>query len=64
MIGPKAHFEFRTLGEVKVQGEVKGRLGFAEGEQILHTLVEAGNLDESLQNDSGPGDARYYYSRE
>lgn len=58
VIGDGAHFEFRTLGEVQYQGEVRGRLGFAEGEAVLQYLLEKTELSLS-QEEKG----RYYYSR-
>ncbi len=58
LIGPTSHFDFRTLGEVKVQGEIKGKMGFAEGEMILSHILEKTNL--SLVNQSGNS---YYYAR-
>jgi hypothetical protein len=59
VLGPAAHFNFRTLGEVKVQDEVKGRMGFAEGDKILSIMLEQANLKEI----AGPGSG-YYYGRE
>ena len=44
VVGQSQHFDFRTLGEVKVQGEVKGRLGFLMGEAILAHILEAAGL--------------------
>jgi len=35
VIGENGHFDFRTLGEVRLQGEVKGRLGFEKAKRIL-----------------------------
>jgi len=46
VLGSTAHFNFRTLGEVKVQDEVKGRMGFAEGDKILSIMLEQTNLKE------------------
>ena len=56
VLGATAHFNFRTLGEVKVQDEVKGRMGFAEGDKILSVMLEQTNLKEI----AGPGPGRYY----
>ena len=44
VVGERQHFDFRTLGEVKVQGEVKGRLGFLMGETILAQVLESAGL--------------------
>lgn len=59
LIGESSHFDFRTLGEVKVQGELKGKMGFAEGEKILSHILEKTNL--VLVNQSGNS---LYYARE
>ncbi|MBC8496802.1 MAG: PH domain-containing protein [Anaerolineales bacterium] len=40
-------FTFRTLGEVIMQGEIKGRMGFAEGESILKKILESSGLQET-----------------
>jgi hypothetical protein len=37
--GERVYFTFRTLSEVKVQGELKGRFGFARGDEILREIV-------------------------
>jgi hypothetical protein len=47
VLGDAAFFEFRTLGEVKVQGQLKGRVGFAQGEHILGSLIEKAGLHPS-----------------
>jgi hypothetical protein len=49
VISTQAHFGFRTLGEVKFQGEVKGRMGFSEGELILERILAQANLKPSHQ---------------
>jgi len=59
VLGAAVHFNFRTLGEVMVQDEVKGRMGFAEGDKILSIMLEQANLKEI----AGPGSG-YYYGRE
>jgi hypothetical protein len=43
--GEKNHFSFRTLAEVKVRGEIKGRFGFVRGEEILRLIVLRSNLE-------------------
>ncbi len=40
----KQHFEFRTLGTVNYQGQERGSTGFAEGEQILETLLKMADM--------------------
>ena len=59
VLGEQAHFDFRTFGEVKMQGEVKGQLGFHEGEQILQTILQQAGLKET----QGPEEGCMYYSR-
>ena len=58
VIGDGAHFEFRTLGEVQYQGEIRGRLGFAEGEAVLNHILKMTGLSLSKEEMG-----RYYYSR-
>ncbi len=57
--GEKAHFDFRTLGEFRVSGEVKGRMGFAEGETILSTILKFSGLKEVEHTGNS-----YYYMRQ
>jgi hypothetical protein len=59
VFGDKVYFEFRTLGEVKLQGELKGRMGFAKGDEILRQIVLNGNLH--IVDQVGEG---YYYARD
>jgi hypothetical protein len=56
VIGQNSHFNFRTLGEVKVQGELKGKMGFPDGEFILAYILEKTSLSLVNQN----GNTRYY----
>jgi len=56
--GEKNHFSFRTLAEVTVRGELKGRFGFVRGEEILREIVLRSNLE--IMDDIGVG---YYYVR-
>ena len=58
VIGDESHFEFRTLGEVQYQGEMKGRLGFVEGEEILQEILKKTNLRLEKEEKGS-----YYYSR-
>jgi len=44
VIGETAHFEFKTLGEVKFRGELRGRTGFAQDEAILAAIIRAAGL--------------------
>lgn len=44
--GESRYFAFRTLAEVMVKGELKGRMGFTEGEQILQVIIQQSGLKE------------------
>lgn len=59
VLGEKDYFQFRTLGEVHLRGELKGRMGFAAGDSILRTLVLQGSLRIADRGSSG-----YYYVRQ
>jgi hypothetical protein len=52
-------FSFRTLGVVKLNGQLKGRMGFLDGEMILAKIVKRTNLRLT----SNPGNG-YYYTRQ
>jgi hypothetical protein len=57
--GVNTFFSFRMLGEVSLRGQVRGRMGFDDGERILrHILRETG-----LKRIDQPGEG-YYYARE
>jgi len=58
VIGQKAHFEFRTLGEISYRGEVRGQMGFSDGEKILENVLRFSGLTlEREENGS------YFYTR-
>ena len=50
------HFSFRIVGEVRYKGDVKGRMGFEQGEEILRLLV----LHSHLHIAEHPGEGVYY----
>lgn len=50
------HFSFRIVGEMRYKGEVKGRMGFEQGEEILRLLV----LNSHLQAADQQGEGVYY----
>lgn len=58
VFGEQAHFDFRTLGELTMSGEVKGRMGFVQGEKILHQLLVKTGLIEIEHTGNS-----YYYAR-
>jgi hypothetical protein len=59
VFGNRIFFEFRTLGEVKIGGDLKGRMGFEEGEEIMQEIIV--NSDLQVIKESGES---YYYARE
>jgi len=58
VVGKRSHFDFRTLGEVNVQGEIKARLGFTDGDKILDMIVQKAGLIPGEVSNAG-----YYYTR-
>jgi len=44
VIGTRSHFAFSTLGEMKFQGQSRGRTGFAGGEEILNEILRLAAL--------------------
>ena len=56
VFGERVYFSFRTLGEVHLQGELKGRMGFEKGEEILRQIV----LSSRLQIMEREGEETYY----
>ena len=59
VIGEHAHFSFRTLGEVWFQDELKGRMGFEKGDEILHEIIDSSGLKRVSEQDG----ERAYYAR-
>jgi len=59
VVGPDSHFSFRTMGEVKIQDQVKGRMGFKQGEAILKVILDRAHLKHIEHSGSG-----YYYAPE
>jgi len=59
VLGEKSRFDFRTLGEVKVRGESKGKMGFVGGDFILQTILSETSMKEIEHDEDG-----YYYARE
>jgi hypothetical protein len=51
-----AHFSFRTLGVVTVGDEEKGRMGYQNGDKILHMMIEETGLTEIKSDNEG----KYY----
>jgi len=57
VIGERARFSFRTLGEVWFQDELKGRMGFEKGDEILHEIIVSSGLKQVSERD---GEGAYY----
>lgn len=45
--GKPAYFGFRTFGIVRVQGEVKGQMGFEAGDEIVSEMIRRSGLQVS-----------------
>ena len=58
VFGEQSHFDFKTLGEIQYQGEVRGRTGFVDGKKILDRILREANL--ALIEESNNA---YYYAR-
>ncbi len=58
VIGEKTGFVFHTLGEVRMKGELRGKVGFAAGQEIFEELVAMSDLTQVTENNGV-----YYYSR-
>ena len=58
VIGAKSHFEFTMPAEVKFNGQIKGRVGFLQGKEILASLLQASGLTNFQKTDEYA-----YYSR-
>jgi len=44
VFGEKAHFKFNTLGEVYFRGKARGKMGFAQGQEILKIILRSAGL--------------------
>jgi hypothetical protein len=58
VFGEGGFFQFRILGEVRVRGELRGRMGFEAGEEILREMIKLSGL--KTVDKQGDGD---YYAR-
>ncbi|HJW90418.1 MAG TPA: hypothetical protein VJ436_07230 [Anaerolineales bacterium] len=63
VIGENAHFDFLTLGEVKLHGEIKGRVGFVAGESILAHILDGSRLQKTCVPNQTLPSSGYYYAR-
>lgn len=60
----QAHFHFQMLGEVKVHGDIKGRVGFAEGDLILNEIIERSKMHVIQSPEQDQAETGVYYVRE
>jgi hypothetical protein len=56
IVGTLAHFSFRTKSELTHKGEIRAKMGFAQGEYIIEQILKNGGLQENDQTGKG----RYY----
>jgi hypothetical protein len=56
--GNRTYFSFRKLGDVKMQGKVRGQIGFPEGQEILQQILKSSGLVLMEEDDRG-----HYYAR-
>jgi hypothetical protein len=57
VIGDRSHFSFRKLGEVWYENELRGRMGFEKGDEILHKIIVSSDLKKIVEQD---GEGSYY----
>ena len=53
VVADKSYFDFHTLGEVKYLGDVKGRIGFVDGQEILGQIIAESHLRVVDQQEGG-----------
>jgi len=53
VLGDNTHFDFRTLAEVILNGELKGQMGFVDGDQILKEIIQKASLKEISSDEVG-----------
>ncbi|MGD8404540.1 MAG: hypothetical protein PVJ21_12830 [Anaerolineales bacterium] len=58
VIGENSHFNFKTLGKVEFQGEIRGRTGFPDGQKILDVILREAGLELVEESNNA-----YYYAR-
>jgi hypothetical protein len=56
--GNRTYFSFRNLGDVRIQGKVRGQLGFPDGQEILQQILISSDLIQTDEDDQG-----HYYAR-
>jgi hypothetical protein len=64
VFGRHTYFAFNTLGEVKVQGKMMGRVGFAAGDQILEQILRSADLRPVQPSEASGVVEIYDYARD
>jgi len=59
VFGEQASFRLRTSGELTWQGEVRDRIGFERGEEIMDIIIAMTELEMTDRS----ADSSYYYAR-
>lgn len=57
VVAEETGFSFNLMGEILLNGEVKGRLGFEQGEEILGIILQRGELHPEKEENR----VVYYY---
>jgi hypothetical protein len=58
VMGARAHFNFRMPGEIEFQEKFHERIGFANGDQILQTILKSSGLQQIAKDETGRDYAR------
>lgn len=61
IFGNRSYFSFQTLGEIVRNDEVKGRMGFEKGVEILNTILHYSDLEKEQKKQA---EGYYCYLRE
>ena len=56
VVGDHTHFRFRLHADIRYKGEVRGQMGFPDGEEILELILEQNGLSPR----EGDSPSRYY----
>jgi hypothetical protein len=56
VVAANGHFSFRTKSELTHKGEIRAKMGFAQGEYILEQILKQSGLHETDHTEKG----RYY----
>ncbi len=61
VMGPDSTFNFRTMSEVTYKGQVRGRMGFVQGDFIIQQILKNSGLEELAAAE--PSQEGRYYAR-